>query len=154
MTSGGARARSGPLPQEGSARSRRRGYTLGELDAAGYAGPVPDFPLPEPTRRELEVWAQSWRLPQGCLWSSPGHQWLLMTIGLYVRQLVKCESADVGAAQLAQLHRFADQVGMTTAGLAAHGFKVIEQRTEPAPVKPQGSLERQRLRLLAERSAS
>ena len=37
---------------------------------------------------------------------------------------MRCDDPDAGAAHLAQLHRFADQIGMTTAGLAEMGWKV------------------------------
>ncbi len=135
MSSGGARSRSGPLPSERSARSNRRGYKLSTLPAEGYSGPVPNFPLPEPSPRETEVWGQVWRLPQGCLWSAPGYEWLLLTIGLYVRQFVKCEDRMAGGTQLAQLHRFADQVGMSVTGLALHGFKVAESKASESAAK-------------------
>jgi hypothetical protein len=47
---------------------------------------------------------------------------------MWVRQSVRCEAHDVSANQLAQLHRFADQIGMTTAGLAEMGWKVAEDQ--------------------------
>lgn len=117
---------------------------------------MPGFPLPEPTERELEVWAQVWRLPQGCMWSRLSHQWLLLTLGVYVRQVVKCESPVAGAAQLAQLHRFADQVGMSHTGLAAHGFKVADLEPAPEPQERRaGSRQRvKRLRAVPEGDAS
>jgi hypothetical protein len=37
---------------------------------------------------------------------------------------VRCEDLEAGAALLGQLHRFADQIGLTTAGLAEMGWKV------------------------------
>ncbi len=54
-----------------------------------------------------------------------------------VRLSVRCDAPDAGAAHLGQLHRFADQIGMTTAGLAEMGWKVTvdelsERRDEPA----------------------
>lgn len=43
---------------------------------------------------------------------------------MWVRVKVRCEDPEAGAALLGQLHRFADQIGMTTAGLAEMGWKV------------------------------
>lgn len=44
---------------------------------------------------------------------------------------------------LGQLHRFADQIGMTTAGLAEMGWKVAEdqvsQRAAERPMEPRKS---------------
>ncbi len=157
MTSGGARGRSGPRPQERSARSDKRGYRLAELPASVYDGPVPAFPLPDASLREVTVWAELWRLPQAWAWSRQSESWRVRTLGLYVRQAVKCESAEVGASHIAQLHRFADQVGLTDSGLAAMGFKIVpaEAAEQPAParrtssrdrLKVVGSLERARQR--------
>lgn len=167
MASGGARNRSGPPPQEGSASSERRGYTLTALPAEGYQGEIPEFPLPKmPIRqwvqedkrrwqeidedsteafreRELQVWAEAWRSPQACAWSLPSEMWRIRTIALWVRLSVRCEDAEIGAAHLAQLHRFADQIGMTTAGLAEMGWKVAvdevaeKAASRTAPAKPQ-----------------
>jgi hypothetical protein len=124
MTSGGARNRSGPTAQEGSGRSDARGFSLTALPAEGYKGDVPDFPLPDPSDRELAVWDEAWRTPQACAWSMPSERWRIRTVAMWVRLSVRCEDPEAGAAHLAQLHRFADQIGMTTAGLAEMGWKV------------------------------
>ena len=124
MSRGGARNRSGPPADPTSARSDRRGFKLTALPAEGYDGPVPDFPLPEPSVRELEVWSALWRTPQACAWSVPSEAWRQRTVALYVRTVVRCEDPEAPASLLAQLHRFADQIGMTTAGLAEMGWKV------------------------------
>lgn len=149
MTHGGARNRSGPKANENSGRSDRRGYSLTALPAEGYDGKVPDFPLPrrdvfskewneagkqvlvfdapETARvaaREAEFWAWLWTTPQACAWSMPSESWRLHTVALYARTFVICESGTATAADKGSLHRFADQIGMTTAGLAEMGWKV------------------------------
>ena len=124
MSKGGSRNRSGPAADPSSGRSERRGFTLTALPAEGYSGPVPDFPLPSASRRELEVWASAWATPQACAWSMPSEAWRLRTVAMWVRLSVRCEADDAGAALLGQLHRFADQIGMTTAGLAEMGWRV------------------------------
>ena len=121
---GGARNRSGPAPDPNSGRSERRGYKLTDLPSEGYDGPVPDFPLPSPSGRELEVWAWAWRTPQACAWSLPSEAWRAQTVARWVRHAVLCESHEAKAADHAQLHRYADQVGLTTAGLREMGWKV------------------------------
>lgn len=165
MARGGARNRSGPQASESSGRSDRRGYSLTALPAGGYAGPVPEFPLParavyrweyEDKRRfqvfdadataavkerEFELWAWLWTTPQACAWSMPSEAWRLHTIGMYVRTFVVCEGSDATAADKGSLHRFADQIGMTTAGLAEMGWKVAvdevsakaNEKADPAP---------------------
>lgn len=148
MPRGGARNRSGPAANPDSARSDRRGYKLTALPSEGYKGAVPDFPLmprrvyrwehedkrrfqvldEETTElvadREAELWAWAWRTPQACAWSLPSESWRINTIAMWVRTFVICESAEATAADKGSLHRFADQIGLTTAGLAEMGWAV------------------------------
>lgn len=148
MPRGGARNRSGPPADPNSGRSERRGYKLTALPAR-HDGPVPDFPLPRRDvfrkewdesgkqvqvfdasetdrveRREADLWEWLWSLPQACAWSMPSERWRLMTVALYARTFVVCESGDATAADKGSLHRFADQIGMTDAGLAQMGWQV------------------------------
>lgn len=116
------------------------------LPAEGYHGLVPDFPLPAPSGREIELWEWAWRTPQACAWSLPSEAWRAQTVARWVRQAVKCESESAAAADHGQLHRYADQIGLTTAGLREMGWKVAvdevaakragagadEPRSEPA----------------------
>lgn len=159
MARGGARNRCGPKPDEQSERSERRNYSLTALPAEGYDGPVPKFPLPQRTvrrwehdgkrrahvrdgaattrvrRRELALWEWLWRTPQACAWSLPSEAWRLHTIALYVRTFVICEGPDATAADKGSLHRFADQIGMTTAGLAEMGWRVSAGEMSPTPTE-------------------
>jgi hypothetical protein len=140
MPRGGARNRSGPQPTEGSASAERRGFKLTALPAEGYSGEVPDFPLPDPSDRELVVWSEAWRTPQACAWALPSEQWRTRTVAMWVRQSVRCEAHDASANQLAQLHRFADQIGMTTAGLSEMGWKVaVDEVSEKAASRPKSA---------------
>jgi len=136
MASGGARNRSGPKAVEDSGRSDRRGFKLTALPSEGFKGTAPEFPLPTPTDRELEVWASAWATPQACAWSMPSERWRVRAVAMWVRTSVRAEELDAGAALLSQLHRFADQIGMTTAGLAEMGWKVaVDEVTEKAATK-------------------
>ena len=162
-THGGKRNRSGPAAREGSGRSDRRGYTLTALPAEGYDGEIPKFPLTKRrvyrwqvedkqrfqvldedsteivADRELELWEWAWRTPQACAWSLRSESWRLLTIAMWVRTFVICESDEATAADKASLHRFADQIGMTTAGLAEMGWKVA---TDELAAKAAGRAER------------
>lgn len=154
MSRGGARNRSGPAPTEESGRSDRRGFSLTALPSAGYTGPVPEFPLPGASARELEVWAQAWRSPQACAWSMPSEKWRIRTVAMWTRLTVRCEDPEAGAALLGQLHRFADQIGMTTAGLAEMGWKVAVDQVaakaaEKAAAEGESSKSSSRARLAA-----
>lgn len=145
MARGGARNRSGPQPDPNSARSDRRGIKLTSLPATGYDGQVPDWPLPSRTvyyfdedkarrideaateavdDRERELWEWAWSTPQAWAWSQPSESWRVMTVAMWVRTFVLCESSEATAADKGSLHRFADQIGLTPAGLRENGWAI------------------------------
>jgi len=150
MARGGARNRSGPQPDPSSGRSDRRGLSFTALPAHGYYGPVPSWPLPERTAwvtyvedgaklrerdavetasiasREAALWAWVWRTPQAWAWAQPSESWRLHTIAMWVRTYVLCESSDASAADKGSLHRFADQIGLTPAGLRENGWAIAK----------------------------
>lgn len=124
MPRGGARNRSGPPADPNSGRSDRRGYALSDLPARGYDGPVPDFPLPNPSERELVVWEQAWRTPQACAWSVPSEAWRATFVADWVRVKVRTEAVDAPAGLFAARMRLEDRIGFSTAGLAEMGWKI------------------------------
>jgi hypothetical protein len=55
---------------------------------------------------------------------------------MWCRLSVRCEDPEAPASLLAQLHRFADQIGLTTAGLAEMGWRVaVDEVAEKATAK-------------------
>lgn len=146
MSSGGSRNRSGPPKDPSSRTSERQGYVLTALPNEGYDGQVPDFPLMAFTvmrwehedkrrfqvvdtdateafaERERELWALAWSYPQACAWSIEPWRW--NTVAMWVRTQVVCESSDATAADKGAIHRFADQIGMTPAGLKENGWAI------------------------------
>lgn len=175
MGSGGARNRSGPAHDPRSARSERRGVKVTALPAEGFDGDAPDFPLPprlvmrwvqegkerwqeldavataQVAEREAELWAWAWRTPQACAWAMPSESWRLHTIAMWVRTYVLCESSEATAADKGSLHRFADQIGMTPAGLKENGWAIArdevgERRSEAGEPKAENEAPVRRLR--------
>lgn len=159
MPSGG-HASSGPAPDPNSLRSAQKGRTFEALPAAGYDGDIPPFPLPDINvfdvyyegrsrvrefdpgatvarhNREVELWAQAWRTPQAAAWAREPWRW--SAVAMWVRTMVVCESAEASAADKGSLHRFADQIGLTPAGMAFNGWKVAsdqlaERRADKVP---------------------
>ena len=146
MTSGGARNRSGPPADPSSARSEQRGLQIQTLPAS-FDGPVPAFPLPDPLDRELELWAEAWTWPQANFWSQASESWRQRIVALWVRTSVRCETSDAPASLLAQLHRFADQSALTTAGLREVGLAVArDEFTAAQQAKNPKSSSRDRLK--------
>jgi hypothetical protein len=168
MPSGG-HANSGPAPDPNSLKTAKRGLTFTALPAAGYDGEIPPFPLPavpvydvwfedkkrvkefdeEATEarhdRELVLWEWAWRTPQAAAWAK--EPWRQNSVALWVRTAAICESGDATAADKNSLHRFADQIGLTPAGLAYNGWKIAadqlaEKRAEKAPTSAPSARDR------------
>lgn len=100
------------------------------------------------------MWEQAWRTPQACAWALPSEAWRQGTVALWVRTKVRCEDPEAGAAMLGQLHRFADQIGMTTAGLAEMGWRVAvdevaEKASSSSGVAPAKKSSRDRLKVVS-----
>jgi hypothetical protein len=134
MTRGGSRNRSGPAPEEGSRTSERKGFSLTALPPAGFDGEAPEFPLPDASDRELAVWSQAWSTPQACAWSMEPWRW--RTVALWCRWSVRMEADDASAALGNVVVRFADQVGLTPAGLRENGWKIAEPAKTDAEDTP------------------
>ena len=122
MSSGGARNRSGPQPDPHSLKSARIGLSLTALPAEGFTDEPPAFPLPRETERELELWRWAWSTPQAHAWMAEPWRW--HAVAMWVRTSALCESCDATAADKNSLHRFADQIGLTPAGLKENGWKI------------------------------
>lgn len=128
MSVGGARNRSGPQPDPGSARSARRGLTFRALPAEGFGGRVPAFPLPSASVRERKVWRELWRTPQAAAWVSEPWRW--RSVALFARWSVRMEEPDAPSSVATAARQLADEIGLTTAGLRANGWTI--EANEPA----------------------
>jgi hypothetical protein len=105
-----------------SARSDARNVVLTALPSEGWTGDVPDFPLPGASDRELELWVLIWTTPQACAWAT--QPWRNYIIGQWVRWSVKAEADEAPASVVAAVIRFADQIGLTPAGLKENGWAI------------------------------
>ena len=118
-----AGGRNGPAPDPDALR---RGRDIGEwvdLPVAGRDGDPPEFPLVDPSERELVVWVGEWRRPQAIVWERNGQE---REVASYVRQLVKCEDPDVSAANGGLLQRKMDALGLTVPGLRSNRWRIVE----------------------------
>jgi hypothetical protein len=145
MPRGGARNRSGPQPTEGSRTSDRKGFSLTALPES-YDGEAPDFPLPAALNRELEVWADVWTYPQAHFWAANPRLW--RHLAMYVRNSVRTEDPEASAALVNVVMRYADDVGISEAGMRFHGLKVAEATTPAAATGPTEVEDDPRLRLV------
>jgi hypothetical protein len=151
MASGGARNRSGPGVDPGSFRSDARGLSFDTLPAEGFSGLVPEFPLPDASVRELDVWAELWSTPQAAAWAL--ESWRHRSVAMFARVSVRSEDVGAPSSLLAQVHRFADQIGLTPAGLKENSWTIardeLASRRDSAPVAKVAVSAKERLRALS-----
>lgn len=149
MSRGGARTRSGPAPDPTSGRSDRRKLDkkLRTLPATGFNGKPPEWPMPKGTPRERSLWKKIWTYPQATAWIDESWRWL--TIGHYVRWVVKSEAVDASPSTMTQVLRLADSIGLSPAGLRENGWVIASETqgdTEPTTTPPQANQPIRRLR--------
>jgi len=154
MPHGGARNRSGPSKDPDSFTSARRGFSLTALPAEGYRGVPPYFPLVLDARlakREAELWKWAWQTPQACAWAREPWRW--HAVAMWVRTAAVCETAAATAADKSSLHRFADQIGLTPAGLKENGWKIaadeLAQKRSDTSAAPARTSTRDRMKVVA-----
>lgn len=128
MAKGGARARSGPAPDPEALRRDRADDAAGwtTLPAAGYSGPVPEWPLTEASERELELWERAWRRPQAERWAC---MQLEDGVALYVRSLVIAEAPGATSKALELVIRQQEYLGLSIPGLLRNKWKIAEPAT-------------------------
>ena len=153
MARGGARNRSGPQADPKSGRSDRRNLAFVTLPSEGYSGKPPEWPFPKGSTRERAVWKKAWTYPQAAQWIKEPWRW--ETIAMWVRWKVRAESGEASAADASVLHRFADQIGMTPAGLKENGWQISSDEVaavraeKPAELATETAAPKRRLRAVS-----
>ena len=145
VAAGGARNRSGPQKDPNSIRSSGISYV--NLPAGGFDGDAPEFPLPSASAREVEVWEKLWSTPQASAWAAEEWRWSI--VAMYARLFVRAEEPDSAPTLVAQLHRLADQIGMTPAGLKENGWAIAHDEVSGRRKPAAKSSARDRLRAVA-----
>ena len=121
MPSGGARARSGPAPDPNSYRSMDKDWV--ELPADGFAGQIPDFPLPDALSLEVDLWAELWQKPQAAAWASLG---LKFQVAAYVRTYLKATALDAVNGWSTVMLRMEAELGLNVPGMRANGWRISD----------------------------
>lgn len=106
------------LPAQGD-----RDFKWRTLDARGYQGPIPTFPLPEVRDREVELWDELWRYPQAIEWKRLN---LVRQVAIFVRKSVDTEMPGSRAADMLTLRQLTDSLGLSIPGMRAHRWRISE----------------------------
>lgn len=134
MTSGGARARSGPAPDPNALRRDRASDQAGwtTLPAEGRQGPTPRWPALGQTPREAELWESMWRKPQAVIWERDGSY---EYVAMFVRQLAEAELEKASAENRKTVRMMFADLYLTSDALARARLRiatdeVAEKRAE------------------------
>lgn len=101
----------GPPPKPPSQRRRRNvAPQTVKLPLTGRDGPVPNWPLSEPSEGEFNVWSEVWATPQAVQWAKLG--WT-RTVARYVRLLLLAERPDADTKDAAEVRQMEDRLGLT-----------------------------------------
>ena len=123
MPRGGARTVSGPPPNPNSLRQARAAEAGGwkTLPSEGYDGPVPDWPLTEPTPREQDIWDDLWETPQAVMWAELGQA---LEVALFCRTLAEAERPDARADIKKMVRGYLDSLGLSVSGMLRNRWKI------------------------------
>ncbi|MGW4802991.1 hypothetical protein [Kitasatospora sp. NPDC004272] len=130
MPSGGARARSGPAPDPNALRRDRDGNDWVVLPAAGRQGPAPEWPLPDPTFREEQLWEVLWAKPQAVVWERERQE---HEVALYARRFCEAERGDSPVNLTTVVRQMADGLGLTIPGMRANRWRIAPADAPSAP---------------------
>ena len=124
MTSGGARARSGPAPDPNALRRDRKddaGWVV--LPVEGFNGSVPDFPLSDALFVETDLWAELWAKPQAVMWDKFGMKY---QVAAYVRAFLESTMAEASAGLKTAVLRMEAEIGLSLPGMHSFRWKFSE----------------------------
>lgn len=134
----GGHARSGPAPDPDALRRDRPSDESGwvTLPADGREGEAPDWPLPEQSDREAELWAREWLRPQAVMWERNGQE---HEVALYVRAYVAAEATGAPTNARTLVRQFMEGLGISVPGLLRNRWKIAAARSAAEPRKASSS---------------
>jgi hypothetical protein len=92
-----------------------------DLPAGGFAGEIPDFPLPDALSLEVDLWAELWRKPQAAAWDSLG---LKFQVAAYVRAYLKATALEAVNGWSTVVLRMEAELGLNVPGMRANGWRI------------------------------
>lgn len=136
MTSGGARAVSGPPPDPSALRRDRAADKAGwtTLPAAGRTGQTPQWPLVNVQAREWDLWESLWARPQAVMWERLGQE---IEVAMFCRKLAEAELPKASVELQKVVRQYLDSLGMSVQGMLRNRWRIAANtETEAAPAGP------------------
>ena len=120
MTSGGARARSGPAPDPNAMRRDRKDDAAWVTLPASVDAAAPTFPLSQASGAEVDLWVTLWRKPQAFQWARLG---LEFEVAAYVRAFLESVEPEASAGLKTAVLRMAAEIGLSLPGMHSLRWK-------------------------------
>lgn len=136
MTSGGARAVSGPPPDPNALRRDRAADKAGwtTLPAEGRTGEPPQWPLVAAQPREEVLWESMWARPQAVMWERLGQE---IEVAMFCRKLSEAELPKASVELQKVVRQYLDSLGMSVQGMLRNRWRIAANAE--AEVAPPGS---------------
>jgi hypothetical protein len=90
------------------------------------AAPLPEFPLADPTPRELHWWADAWSKPQASEWEKRDEH---LTVALFCRVLAQAEKPNAPVTIHRPLKQLRDELGLSVDGLRRRRWLMPDEQT-------------------------
>lgn len=110
------------LPAQGD-----RDFKWKTLDADGYQGSIPKFPLPEVRDGEQLLWDELWRTPQAFEWKRLN---LVREVAYFVRKSIDVEMPGAKSSEMLTLRQSRDSLGLSVPGMRAHRWRISEDELD------------------------
>ena len=144
MPKGGARARSGPAPDPDALRRERDSGSWVTLPAAGRDGETPEWPLENPTERELVLWERQWCRPQAIMWERNCQE---DEVAMFVRSLALAEDHRAPVQSRVLVRQQMEALGISMPGLQRNRWRI--EAEAPQAERRQAPSTKGRLKVVA-----
>lgn len=135
MPKGGARSRSGPPPDPNALRrSRATDPAWTKIPAAGRGEPAPDWPLVEPSPRELELWEAWWAEPVAKIWEETSSA---IYVAFAVRMFAEAEQPKARTEDRKSLNQMMANLYLTPDSQLRARILIVPDEDDAAHVAPE-----------------
>jgi len=98
---------------------------------------TPEWPLTEPSPRELELWAAEWRRPQATEWLKHDEA---QGVALFVRLLTRAEDPNAPVTLMKYVREFRNELGISADGAARRRWLFPDEKAAPSAAVVPGTV--------------
>jgi hypothetical protein len=153
MSKGGARSRSGPPPDPRALRRLRKADADGwtELPAEGRQEEPPEWPLTDPSPRELVLWHRWWTKPEALIWELDGSlDYVALTVRMFAEaEVVKASAENRKTVRMMMADLYLTRDAKDRARIRVVADQVADKREDRAAAETSQSSARSRVKVVS-----